>query len=297
MLRRLVSAFPLPTSLVVAYGSSVFSQGRASDGDVNKLLDLLIAVDDPAAWHARNMARHADHYTLTWRALGPRAVARFQEWGGARCFFMPFVRVNGVPCKYGVVSTSSLLRDLEHWDTLYCSGRLHKPVKILSCTDARFPSALEANLRRALHVSLLQLSSQQPGVVSEQALYTHIAGLSYEGDVRMGVGESPSKVRNIVDNNLSAFQALYGPFMEELIAEKVVALAPPASLVVSDRAALERSVPFQWRSPEELARLVRHVSLVQTVKGLATAGQRVVQREREREKRERERATVSKSIK
>jgi translocator assembly and maintenance protein 41 len=274
-LQRLVGAFPQPMSMVVAYGSSVFSQGHASDGDGTRLLDLLIAVDDPVAWHRLNMAKHAEHYTGAFRLLGPRAVARFQDWGGAHCFFMPFVRVNDVPCKYGVIATSSLLRDLTQWDTLYCSGRLHKPVKVVSCNEPQLVRAMQDNLGRALNVALLHLSAVQraePTVVSEHALYACIAGLSYKGDVRMGVGESPTKVLDIVNNNLAAFRELYAPYVEALLVEKVLARSASNDLILCDRAALERAVPAKWHSPDALARLVRRVSAVQSVKGLVTAG-------------------------
>ena len=33
--------------------------------------------------------------------------------------------------KYGVISLAALERDLQQWDTLYCAGRLHKPVMTL----------------------------------------------------------------------------------------------------------------------------------------------------------------------
>ena len=44
---------------------------------------------------------------------------------------------------------------------------------------------------------------------TELDLYMSVAGLSYAGDFRMGVGENPNKVSNIVMGNIPGFRALY----------------------------------------------------------------------------------------
>ena len=41
------------------------------------------------------------------------------------------VPFNAQLIKYGVVSIQDLCHDLHHWNTLYISGRLHKPVRAL----------------------------------------------------------------------------------------------------------------------------------------------------------------------
>lgn len=113
--------------------------------------------------------------------------------------------------KYGVLSTQTLQRDLETWDTLYIAGRLHKPVLGLSCVET-LRSSLGANVRAALTLALLQL----PGTFTELQLYEKIAGISYSGDPRMSVpgAENPEKVQNIVRGPgvLDGFRRLYGPY-------------------------------------------------------------------------------------
>jgi hypothetical protein len=58
--------------------------------------------------------------------------------------------------KYGVVRLAELQRDLLHWATLYCAGRMHKPVATLAAHPA-VAAAQQRNLRAALRVALLLL--------------------------------------------------------------------------------------------------------------------------------------------
>ncbi len=97
--------------------------------------------------------------------------------------------------KYGVVSVKTLIDDLLNWRSLYVSGRMHKPVRILKFPSSSnssstgtaaaqllgggqsSPSPLDAgdaikeasneNLRHALRAALLLL----PATFSERTLY------------------------------------------------------------------------------------------------------------------------------
>jgi translocator assembly and maintenance protein 41 len=112
--------------------------------------------------------------------------------------------------KYGILSTATLTRDLEQWETLYVAGRLHKPVLTLHLNLA-LQAPLEANTRAALSLALLNLPAQ----FTELELWEKVAGISYSGDPRMSVpgAENPEKVRNIVRGPgvLGAFRGLYSP--------------------------------------------------------------------------------------
>jgi translocator assembly and maintenance protein 41 len=66
------------------------------------------------------------------------------------------------------------------------------------------------NLRHAVRASLLQL----PEKFTPELLFTTIAGLSYAGDIRIGLAEDPNKVRNIVAGSLGGFQELYTPILQ-----------------------------------------------------------------------------------
>jgi len=182
--------------------------------------------------------------------------------------FFPYVMLDGLPCKYGVIALEDLLRDLRTWDTMYCSGRLHKPVKVLASTEA-VDAAMADNLRAALGVALLVLHPSEP---SEVALYMTIAGLSYEGDVRMGLAEDRNKVRSIVENNVAGFRSLYAAPIRELEDQSIVQKRPDGSLALVAEAALRARTRAHFSSRERLAEVVRRTSLAQTAKGIVSAG-------------------------
>ena len=62
------------------------------------------------------------------RVCGALPIAWLQESIGARIYYNTLVPFNGALIKYGVISTKHLVSDLNNWDTLYVSGRLHKQV-------------------------------------------------------------------------------------------------------------------------------------------------------------------------
>ena len=201
--RSVLDQFPTGRCLVFAYGSGVFQQAGRAPGEMT---DFIFGVDDAAAWHRENLARHPSHYSGLARAAGPDRVARLQDNTGARLYFNTLVPWGSGKIKYGVATKAALLADLTHWQTLYLAGRLHKPVKLLECgPDLAVP--LAANLVSALRAALLLL----PASFTEEELLLAVAGLSYTGDFRMVVGEDRGKVRAIVTGNRKRFSELYRP--------------------------------------------------------------------------------------
>lgn len=233
-LRQILWQFRAPIRYAFAYGSGVFPQGksdgrvpteaeikaihpkapqsiqRAQDG-TPKMIDFIFGVTFTQHWHSLNLHQHRDHYSALG-SLGSGAVSYVQDNWGAGVYFNPYVVVNGILIKYGVVNLDTLCTDLSEWQTLYLAGRLHKPVKILR-DDARVRLANQINLLSALRTALLLL----PPDFTEQELYSTIAAISYLGDPRMSLPtENPQKVANIVDNNMSNFRRLYAPLIETL---------------------------------------------------------------------------------
>ncbi|KAH6659215.1 mitochondrial matrix Mmp37-domain-containing protein [Truncatella angustata] len=232
-LRQIPWKFRAPIMYAFAYGSGVFPQskgsGTATEAEIKavhakaplavqkaqngspKMIDFIFGVTHTQHWHSLNMMQHRDHYSGL-ASLGSGAVSSVQDKWGAGVYFNTYVTVDGILVKYGVVNMETLKRDLREWDTLYLSGRLHKPVKILRDNPA-VRMANQINLLSALRTALLLL----PETFTEKELYATIAGISYLGDPRMAFPtENPRKVANIVDHNMQNFRALYAPLIESL---------------------------------------------------------------------------------
>lgn len=232
VMRQLLWRFRAPIRYAFAYGSGVFPQAKggtpteaeikaihpkaplavqkAQDGSP-KMIDFIFGVQHTQHFHSLNLRQHRDHYSGLG-SLGSAAVSWVQDKWGAGVYFNPYITVDGVLIKYGVVNIDTLCSDLSNWDTLYTAGRLHKPVKILR-DHPQVRLANQINLMGALRTALLLL----PPTFTEKELYATIAGISYLGDPRMAFPtENPRKVANIVDHNMLNFRRLYAPLIESL---------------------------------------------------------------------------------
>lgn len=264
--------------LAFAYGSGVVAQRRQRD---DRMLDVMVVVDDPLAWHRENLVLHASHYSMLGH-LGARAVTAVQETGPG-VYFNTHVPLGAGGTwrrmKYGVVSTRAFLEDLSTWRWLYVAGRLHKPVIFLGDDDAELAEAMRTNLHSALVSALFLL----PTAFDEGRLFETVASLSYEGDVRFAVGaENPHKVAAIVEPNISRFADHFQATIRdapELVAKRGSGIFEqshqitlgmlPASLRLAVPSTVEEA-PGRLRAT--LRRLVRLSSATQSAKGLLTAG-------------------------
>ncbi|KAL4237379.1 Phosphatidate cytidylyltransferase [Mactra antiquata] len=209
--QRVLSSFPNGIQMAFAYGSGVFQQ---TGGDMSQnMLDFILVVDDPKQWHRDNLEINRKHYSFLKR-LGARQISRLQDSYGAGIYFNTLVPFEQRLIKYGVIGTDRLVSDLINWDTLYVSGRLHKPVKVVKKPhSSTLIQALEMNLASAVHSSLLIL----PETFTDKELFMTITGLSYSGDFRMKFGEDKGKVSKIVLPNLQYFKQLYDPVLSDML--------------------------------------------------------------------------------
>jgi hypothetical protein len=201
-----------------AYGSGVMKQLGYKDKD-QPMVDFVMAVDKPKQWHTDNLAQNRDHYSGIMAACGPSMIERVQKLGSA-IYYHPMVNVSfwgNRQIKYGVISTAALKNDLAEWTTLYTSGRMHKPHVVIQ-DDDEIEKLCKLNLKHAVCAALILL----PPVFTPRELFLRVASLSYGGDVRMGVGEHPQKVSNIVDANLPGFLLHHQAALQELAAEGLI---------------------------------------------------------------------------
>ncbi|CAO1622323.1 unnamed protein product [Sympodiomycopsis kandeliae] len=225
-LSKILSQFQAPIRFAFAYGSGVFPQEEAgpehakrpaikdpSTGQPKKMIDFVFAVAHPEHWHGLNRGQFPRHYSLTSRLAGAEFINGIIQRAGAGLWYVPYVKMGDELVKYGVIDIDMLCADLMDWNTLYVSGRMHKPVAML-IADSRVRLAQQVNLASALRVALLLLPKQ----FTEVELYTRIASLSYTGDFRMSVpgGENANKVRNIVLAQRSQFRRLYSGLIKNL---------------------------------------------------------------------------------
>lgn len=152
--------------------------------------------------------------------------------------------------KYGIISTPTLISDLSNWQTLYISGRLHKPHLALRSIPP-LSEPLITNLQSALSLALILL----PERFTELQLWEKIAGLSYAGDPRMSVpgAENPEKVKNIVrgEGVLEGFREMYGSLVQEV---KGLEWAEANGVIVDKR---EAHSSWVWRGKGEVELKVR----------------------------------------
>jgi Phosphatidate cytidylyltransferase, mitochondrial len=163
------------TSFSFAYGSGVFEQAGYENVKEAPMIDMVMATPNAAQWHSDNLALNRHHYSLLG-SLGGTGLARIQEDMGAGIYYNSLVPIPtgvkgakpGQMFKYGVISTHTLIDDLVNWRSMYVSGRMHKPVRIIECDDPVILAAARENLRHALRCALLLL----PPTFTAEELFT-----------------------------------------------------------------------------------------------------------------------------
>lgn len=309
------------------YGSGVFSQQidvtttnqDNNNDDANKdtepkVVDMIVVVKDALKFHQANLAQNPSHYASFWNVTSTTttkaAAAEWctwwqrhtpPSWIGLSNPGVYFVLADDALLKYGVVQVEDLCTDLEHWKFLYLAGRMHKPILPLLVDEtldhARSITHLQqtVNLPGALALALWRLSNDDNNMASSarssssraHAIYTQIAQLSYQGDLRVRYGaEDPDKIAKLVHGpgQLARFERLYAPAAAMLRQQGILSMestttttekkevvwtwdASPAS-----RAFLQGQIPLPPRYYNNLNDIVAPAARYQSFKGIVTAG-------------------------
>ncbi|VFV20010.1 Hypothetical predicted protein [Lynx pardinus] len=221
------------------------------------MLDFVFTVDDPVAWHSKNLKKNWNHYSFL-KVLGPKIITTVQNNYGAGVYYNPLIMCDGRLIKYGVISTSILIEDLLNWNNLYIAGRLQKPVKIVAMNEnVALRSALDKNLKSAVTTAFLML----PESFSEEDLFIEIAGLSYSDKSPEGqftqlmtlpktlqqqinhVMDPPGKNRDVEETLL---QVAHDPDCGEVVRQGLSAIVRPSSMKQSTKGIFTAEVLLLW---------------------------------------------------
>lgn len=293
-LHNILKRFPKSIEFAFGYGSGVFKQTKSLDINEDKpQIDLILVVNDTLKFHEENLKLNPNDYSLL-RYFGVNIINKFQNWG-AGVYFNPYIEINKRQIKYGIISKKLLIKDLKEWNTFYLAGRLQKPVKILMFTN----EILHWNQINLLNVATVaeKMIAKDKNFKSissnkeerELNFYKKITALSYLGDIRYTLGvENPNKVNNIVMNNIINFQKYYKPILTRRLSSTELdnENQNQEQKNTNDEFKISESeftinntvkVPPDYnieinKCIKKLERLIRLISVKQTLKGLFTAG-------------------------
>jgi Phosphatidate cytidylyltransferase, mitochondrial len=280
MLKAAVAGVFENASFILGYGSGVFRQAGRPKG----LPDLLVVTADVERFHSHNMTKYPEHYSRL-ALLSPTSVSYINRTSPYAHFALNANLPTGLICKYGVVDFRDLRNVLESWESLHIPGRLQKPVELLECSDkSAYDSLLpqlNANRITALRLAAV-LSSMNCSTFTIDQLLNQLVGLSYLGDLRMGLAEAPTKVSDIVRGQFSELKTIYLPFFANARVSEV-----PGGLLKLDEPltdsinrlprVLQPALPARFAA-ESVAEVIRRVKMInrrdsaaQAIKGALTS--------------------------
>ena len=79
---RILQTFPSGIQMAFAYGSGVYQQEGHTNMKAN-MLDFILVVDDPKAWHDANIRKNYSHYSFL-KYFSTRSIAHIQEFGAGK---------------------------------------------------------------------------------------------------------------------------------------------------------------------------------------------------------------------
>ncbi len=186
------------------YGSGVFKQ-RGYNLDKKNMIDLILVVENAKKWHHENKKKHPNDYQLSAKILlGNINFERIFFLTGVT--YQTHISFQGQLFKYGIISESTFINQMNTWSSFFLPGRFQKPICPIKSTT-QINDSIANNRLLALLVALYTLPEEQKTL---EKLFLHICSLSYLGDIRMLFVENPNKISNIVSAEFSLFRKIYG---------------------------------------------------------------------------------------
>ncbi|CAB9510771.1 Phosphatidate cytidylyltransferase, mitochondrial [Seminavis robusta] len=264
------------------YGSGVFAQTDSSKNDEaeqsateQKMLDMIIIVQDALQFHSINIEENPHHYAPLFRT--PSRAAWWQTHQAPFPWLLSNPKVFFNFCqdplllKYGIMERQHLCSDLQFWDSLYIAGRMQKPTATILQSSSSSDDGLmmlqdyqnRYNLPAALSTALLLLGRQDDTDATTEiplsALYSQISSLSYTGDFRMQVGaEDPAKIDKLVHSpgQLQRFHQMYhATALQPLVESGVVSLETNSNIGDTAAAAAATTITWNPQDPSTIAEL------------------------------------------
>ncbi len=122
-LKKIINKNFPPLEIAIAYGSAVFPQKN----HVGKMIDLIFIVNNSKEFHKQNIIMNPKHYSVISSFFKEEFIAKVNNFGTGM-YFNPMIHVDDIYLKYGVIEINTAIKQMEEWDNLFFSGRLHKPV-------------------------------------------------------------------------------------------------------------------------------------------------------------------------
>ena len=194
------------------YGSKIFKQENAITTD--SLIDLIFVVDNIKDWHLKNLQENPSDYSLIGTKFFTNAASKTIK-GSTGIAYVSDIEENGLRYKFGTIEYKDLFSYLQTWESFYVPGRFQKTIYPY-VEDVELNQAILLNRKKAL---LVASYLTEKGLVSKEELFETLVNLSYMGDPRMKLGETPEKVKNIVQGAYDEFNKIYNfetPYIKDL---------------------------------------------------------------------------------
>ncbi|MBE6158595.1 MAG: hypothetical protein E7159_02070 [Firmicutes bacterium] len=194
------------------YGSKIFKQENAITTD--SLIDLIFVVDNIKEWHLKNLEINPKDYSLIGSNYFKIASADSIK-GSTGIAYISDIEENGLRYKFGTIEYKDLYSNLQSWKSFYVPGRFQKTIYPYK-EDIELNEAIMLNRKKAL---LVATYLAEKDFLTKEELFETLVNLSYMGDPRMKIGETPEKVKNIVQGAYDEFNKIYNfdtPYFEDL---------------------------------------------------------------------------------